>query len=191
MFGFFTKKLTEYSNHYIDWSRAAELIQAGNHRYSIDELKARGSILALTAVSAYLGAEVNDPEKTNCSATTMAIILGVFGAVLSHHIIAVRPLYRKRFEISKDCKRLSDEIICKLENNAVKMSSACKASIEKELHRIENLSLSNEKHGNASQTWGRRKRLLSELNEKLTPEKFNETDWVVASTHDASCAFIR
>lgn len=191
MFGLFTKKLTEYSNHYIDWSRAAELIQAGNHRYSKEEIVARGGIIALTAVSAYLGAEVNNPEKTNCSATTMAIILGVFGAFVSHHIIAVRPLYRKRLEISKDCKRLSNEIIQKLENNEVKMNSACKASIQEELHRIESLSLSNTKHGNASQTWGRRKRLLSELNEKLTPEKFKEADWVVASTHDASCVFIR
>src|SRR5580700_7758899 len=109
MFGLFTKKLTEYSNHYIDWSRAAELIQAGNHRYSKDELLARGSIVAITAVSAYLGAEANNPEKTNCSATTMAIILGVLAAVISHHFIAVLPLYRKRLEMSRECQQIIDE----------------------------------------------------------------------------------
>lgn len=191
MFGFFTKKLTEYSNHYIDWSRAAELIQAGNHRYSKDELIARGSIIALTAISVYLGASLNNSEKTNFSDVQMAIIFGVIGAVLSHDVIAVNPLRRKRLEVSKDCKFLSNEIIQKLEKNEVNMSSACKVSIEEKLHRIQSLSLSDEKHGNATQTWGRRKRLLSELNEKLIPEKFNEADWVAVATHDASCKFIR
>jgi hypothetical protein len=191
MFGLFTKKLTEYSNHYIDWSRAAELIQAGNHRYSKDELLARGSIVAITAVSAYLGAEANNPEKTNCSATTMAIILGVLAAVISHHFIAVLPLYRKRLEMSRECQQIIDEINQKLEKNEVNMSEACKVHIRREIDTIMHLSLSDEKHGNASQTWGRRKRLLSELNEKLTLEKLNEEDWVGTYARDVSCKFIK
>lgn len=181
MLGLFTKKLTESFNHFVDWSRAANLIRTGNHRYSKDELIARGSIVALTAVFAYVGANLNKSEITGCSDTTMMMISAIVGAVLSHHVIAVRPLYLKRLEISKDCERLSNEIMQKLENNEINMSLVCKAHIEEELHRIQHLSLSNETHGNASQTWGRRQRLLSELNEKLIPEKFNEADWVGVS----------
>jgi hypothetical protein len=177
MFRFYAKKLTESSNHYLDWSRIGELVQAGNHRYSKDEVITRGGIIAFTAVAAFLGYLLNDSEKTNCSDVQMSVALGVSGFILSHAVV-IYPLVQKRLELSKDCALLSNEIIQKLEKNVVNMSSECKAKVQEELLRIKNLSLSNEDHGKASQTWGRRRRLLSEINEKLLPEKFNEADWV-------------
>lgn len=181
MFGFFAKALTEKSNHYIDWSRIGELIQSGNHRYSKDELLARGSIIICTAVSTYLGSSLNNSEKTKCSNVQMAIAFGLLGFILSHAIV-IYPLYRKRVELSHECKLLASEIHNKLEQNVVHMSEACKTKIKEKIHEILTLSLSTDNHGNASQTWGRRKRLLSEINEKLTPEKFNEEEWISYST---------
>lgn len=79
MFGFFSKNLTEYSNHYLDWSRIGELVSSGVHRYSTNEMIARGKIIASTAISGFLAAYLNDKEKTNCSDFTAGIVAGILG----------------------------------------------------------------------------------------------------------------
>ncbi len=178
MFRLFTKKLTEYSNHYIDWSRAAELVLSGDHHYSKDEIIVRGKIIVLTAVSAYVGASLNESNKTHCSNVSMAMISAVLGFIFWHAIIAVYPLYYKRRELKKDCDRLIQEINKKLDDNLMHISQASKDNIKQIiLKEIMKLSLSDQNHGNASKTWGRRQSLLFELNDRLSPEYFNEAEW--------------
>lgn len=45
-YGFFAKKVTEWSNHYIDASRIGELLRT-NHHYSREEIKDRAIIKRL------------------------------------------------------------------------------------------------------------------------------------------------
>ncbi|MDR3477273.1 MAG: hypothetical protein P4M14_04505 [Gammaproteobacteria bacterium] len=168
MFGFFSKKMTEHSHHYLDWSRVGELLRVGNHRYSQDEIIMRGGIIACTALSAFLAGYFNNPEKTNCSTSTLSIIGGVFGFTLSHAIV-IYPLIKKRREMSTDCHNTVNAIH--------KMDMPHQEKIQAVITHILNLSLSNDKHSNASQTWGRRKYLLNKLHEQLkdqqTPLDFN------------------
>jgi hypothetical protein len=175
MFGLFAKKLTEYSNHYLDWSRIGELLKSGTHRYSKEELKVRGSIIAFTAVSAFLGAYFNDKEKTRCANLTVALAAGLLGFTVSH-TVALYPLIKKRLEMKQDCLRLMKEIEIKMKNST-SLSQAERHSIQAVLEGIITLSLSDTQHSKASQTWGRRKHLLTKVSEHLDRESYGNSLW--------------
>lgn len=176
MFRSISKNLTEYCNHYVDWSRIGELLHSGKHRYSKSELLVRGAIIASTAISAFLGAYLNDEEKTGYSDGSATLAAGIAGFVLSHTVVIV-PILKKRYDMSSDCKKFANEITLKMENHP-KLSSASRQAINSLVTHISKISLSDEKHGKASQTWGKRKKILSLLNEKLDDINLDEGIWL-------------
>jgi hypothetical protein len=170
MFRLFSKNLTEYTHHYIDWSRIGNLVASGNHRYSAHELLVRGSVIACVATSAYVAAHFNNAEKTGCSTLVAAIAGGALGFVASHAVV-IYPLVKKRCEMSKECKQLVAEIEGKMHS----LSSLEQETIDAVVAKIQVMSLSDDVHAKASQTWGKRKTLLSMVSEKLNA--YHTTDW--------------
>jgi hypothetical protein len=166
MFSFFANKLTEYTNHYIDWSRSAELLQSGRPGYNKEELLRQGILVLSTAMSAFLGAYFNDEEKTQCSNLTLSIAAGVLGCVVSH-LIVIAPLIKKRYAMSKDCDQLAKTIELQLKNNQPAMSQQDRDTIHSMIKWISEKSLSDNQHARASQTWGTRRSLLSNLSKHL------------------------
>lgn len=170
MFGRLAKPMTEGSGHFLDWSRTGELLLSASHRYSRDELLARGFIVACIAVTAYLGATQNDEEKTHCSSTTAAIMLGFLGFVVSHAIVLI-PLVQKRREMSAECNQLADQIKQQVR------ADVCLTDVSKLVNHVLKLSLSTEQHGNASLTWGTRKRLLQCVKDRLDEGQKDPSFW--------------
>ncbi len=162
MFGLFEKKLTENSNHFLDWSRIGELFGSGTHRYSLKELTARAFVIGCTATFSYLSASLNDEKKTGCSYLTMLIAGGVVGFVFSH-LIVISPLILKRYNMSQECSQMVDEIRSLFNNAVLKNSENRKQLINDVIEHILKISLSDEKHARASETWGNRIKLLSRV----------------------------
>lgn len=86
-----------------------------------------------------------------------------FGFVVSH-LIVILPLIQKRRAMEKQC----DEIISRIttETNVFDIKTA-KKIIDLCNYIKNDFSLSDDKHGRASQTWGKRVALLSQLEKKL------------------------
>jgi len=154
--------LTAISNHYIDWTRVGELLQSGTHRYSKEELVPRGMIIGTIATSAFLGSHFNNVKYTRCSSLVVAIAAGVLGFVVSHYLV-IRPLINKRKEISAACTKLKNDIEAYATTNNLPFRDA----LDKTIQKIMRLSLTDEQAGRASQTWGKRLRLLKNLFETL------------------------
>lgn len=161
-YGLFAKKATEWTNHYLDISRIGELLRT-NHHYSRDEIKDRAIIIASIAVSGFLGAYFNNKEKTNCSSLTMGLAGAGFGFVASH-LVVILPLIQKRRAMKKQC----DEIISRImeETNVLDIQTTKKIA-ELCKYITQEFSLSDDKHGRASQTWGKRISLLLRLEKIL------------------------
>lgn len=166
MFSFFSRKLTDLSNHYVDWTRVGELLASGRHRYSAYEIAVRGAVVAATAVSGFLGAHYNDEEKTHCSTTTAAIASAVLGFIVSHTIVIV-PLIMKRYQMSQSCAKLVIAIQEKLSILNDMDTDTCKLISD----TVANICVKSEIK--ASATWGMRKRLLNAV---LVSISGNEAD---------------
>jgi hypothetical protein len=173
MFRLFSKSLTERTHHYIDWSRIGNLVASGNHRYGAQELLVRASIIACIATSAYVAAHFNNEEKTGCSTLVAAIAGGAFGFVASHTVV-IYPLVKKRCDMSKECKQLVAEIEEKI-HSLPSSEQNFKVMIDAVLEKIQVMSLSDDVHAKASQTWGKRKTLLLMVCEKLNA--YDSKDW--------------
>jgi hypothetical protein len=172
MFGHLYKKMTEACNHYLDWSRFGELLMSASHRYSKKELTIRGGIIAFTAASGFIGAYLNNEEKTQCGNMTMAIASAFMGFVFSHGV-AISPLINKRIKISQECERIALEIKQTLPQQYLEN----KANVQMVIKAILDLSLSTNKHANASLTWGTRERLLRELQSYIKTTSFDNELW--------------
>ena len=161
--GFFFKKLTEYSNHYLDWSQTAALLRSGHH-YSRDQLMARARITGFAVASGLLAAYFNDSERTDCSHLTLFLMMAVLGGVLSH-TFETFSLWGRRIQISRDCSALQKDILqqflvrCKEMDQLYVINGILHETIE----TIMNISLSDNEHGRATQTWGFRQFLLKEV----------------------------
>ena len=171
MFGFFSKKLTEYSKHYLDWSRIGELLKSGKHRYNKDELLIRGAIVATSAAAGFLAVSFNDVEKTKCSDLTVGLAAILLSFTLSHAIV-IYPLVKKRYKMQQDCANLIDEIRSKTSNRVPPITENENKVLQSLIEKISNLSLSDEQQARASQTWGMRKRLLGMINETVNENNF-------------------
>lgn len=171
MFGHYARDMTEASKHYLDWSRTGELLLSASHHYSRDEILTRGFIVASIAVCAYFGATQNNEEKTHCSSLTMSIIAALFGFVVSHAIVLI-PLVKKRLEMERECQQLVDEI------KQVSFNKPFAGKVSALAEHILKLSLSTEQHGNASLTWGTRKRLLACVNHRLRVGNDDPAYWL-------------
>src|SRR5258708_3519083 len=137
MFRLFQQKLTDYSDHYLDGSRIGSRIgslpTSGNHQYSARDIATRGVIIACTAIPVFLGAHLNDEKKTGCSDTTIAIASGLLGFVISHAVV-IYPLIQKRWEMSRECIKLTDEIF-----QLVAQKSLNKYDCRQNIHDVVNL----------------------------------------------------
>lgn len=170
MFGFFEKKLTESSNHFLDWSRIGELFGSGSHRYTLKELRDRAFVIVSTATVAYLSASLNDEKKAGCSYLTLLIAGGVVGFVFSH-LIVIAPLILKRYNMSQECSQLVEEIHYQFDNTVLKNSDNTKKLVNNVIEHILKISLSDENHARASETWGYRIKLLSRVKLSLESKK--------------------
>jgi hypothetical protein len=164
--------LTEYSNHYIDWSRVSELLRSSTHKYSKEQLIARGFIAGCTAVSGFLGAYYNDEETTHYSSLKMAMAAAFLGFTVSHAMV-ISPLIYKRYVMSQECNALKNTIEELSKHDIFK---SCKDNINSHLVAILELSLSEGKHSRASETWGKRKNLLNKMIEELKSNLESNTD---------------
>lgn len=170
MFGHTFKVLTEASNHYIDWSRTGELVTSETHRYNQHELTVRGAMAAFVAASAMIGAYLNNSEKTGRGTLTVALACGTLGLAVAHLPVVYR-LFKKRYDVSVECKEIAARINAKLASP--QMSQQSREDIEQKIKCILSLSLSNDEHANASLTWGKRKALLVQLEQQLDDHEFD------------------
>lgn len=172
--GFFSSKtantLTTLSDYYIDWSRVVELFASNKHHYTWDQLIQRGVILASSAYGAYAGYNRADSEfGLSSSLYSMA---GCFIGFTISHLVIIAPLIYKRHQMDKVCLVSHQETL-----NSIKMLSELAPGNKKITQLIvyiinlvdstNNISLSNEKHANALQTWGKRKGLMEKINCRL------------------------
>lgn len=162
---FFLQKLTKSSGDLIDWTRSANLIRTGDYRYNKKEILVRAGILFSTVMSGCLGAYFNDEEKTKCASSTMAIITGFMGLIISHAYVAY-PLLKKRYDMSKACQQLIKNIELKM--NELEVDERLRDSIYSVMEQILKSSSSDHKQTGSSQTWGWRKRLLSRIDDLLS-----------------------
>jgi len=170
MFSLFRSKLTEASNYLIDWSRSSELLFSKSHHYNRNELMVRSGIIASAAGIGFLGAYLNNKEKTHCSNLTMGILSSLIAFSISHTVI-VFPLINKRYKLNKDCSDLVLQIQGKVaelsaQNDMEVISYLINTSIDK----VFKLSLSDEHHDRATETWGLRKNLLTAIKDSLNQD---------------------
>lgn len=156
-------RLTELSNHYIDWSRVGELLQSTSHRYDKNQFLVRAFITSGVAVSAYLGYYFNNEEKTGCSNTIFSVATGFISFTFLHTIV-VLPLIMKRHAMGQACARLVEDIRQLSEND---VNLPFKNTIGQVVQEILEFSLSDAHHSRASETWGRRKNLLEKFKSLL------------------------
>lgn len=149
--------LTKLSNNYVDWSRTGDLFFSGLHRYNIKQTAVRAAMLITTATAAYLGAALNNPAKTNQSDIVMAVAAGMLGMIVSH-IFVIAPLIHKRYAQNQACKKLIDDIYHSIQENPGAISVE---TVKDVIESILNHTLQDDKHSNASMTWGLRRRMLS------------------------------
>jgi hypothetical protein len=164
MLGFFARKLTQSSDHLVDWSRTAIYLRnGGRHSYTAQQIIERAFIIATTAASAYLGACLNKPEKTGYSDTSAGIAFGLAGFLFSH-VCTMYPLIKKRRQQKAECQVIIQDI-----NNTVKNKGFGDLSfkIHYVIKEIMRTSLSTNESGNATGTWGHRKTMLQNLDKSL------------------------
>lgn len=167
MFGRHGKTLTEASRHYLDWSRTAELLLSATHRYSADEIIARGFILICTVVPAYLASKRSEQRSASIA---LSLAAGFTGFSISHMLVLI-PLIKKRRAMKLECDALIENI--KKQPNFIKAD----AKLTEVVQAIMSHSLSDDKHGRASQTWGERRGLLTNLLAELTQSRFDPSFW--------------
>jgi hypothetical protein len=168
--GYLANNLTLFSNHYLDWSRVGELLVTGSQRYTSQKLLSRGSIFIFLGMSSCLGAYLNNSEKSGYSDMSVVLATAFLGFSFSH-TIAITPLIYKRYQVNQECNQLIDEI----KKLLVEKDELFTDSILQSISDIQTLSLSDDIHSRASQTWGSRKRLLIELKDEVMSNTPGET----------------
>lgn len=160
--GFFNQQsLTERSLHLVDWSRVASLVRSGTHRYSVKELAVRGFVVGTMAAGTYLGYQKSD-EQAGYGMKGFYSMSGCFVGFFLSHIVVVLPLLSKRLSMRKDCLEAKEKILVSISHLTGNQEEIeLKEKIEGFVDHVMTLSLGNEKEAKASQTWGRRRRILS------------------------------
>lgn len=157
--GFFSSKdITQKTDHLIDPQRIGQFLLDKRHTYSREELAIRGFIISSILLGFYLGWE----KKHSFSS---ALLHGLVGFIASH-TVAITPLIYARWQIRETNKRLENAILTFLNQSSIKEST--KQLIKETVTAIQALSLTTETRGNARETLGKRKRLLTEIHDHLT-----------------------
>ncbi len=180
--GFFAKKLSDYSNHYIDWTKVTELTSTGRYKCSKEELIFKGGLIVFTAATFVAGAYIADEDSSVYNKTKSSLMAGFVGFLVSH-IIVKWPIIQKRYFQQKECARLSALIFANIEMRALDDPS-CRQKLRNLTLNILQLSLSDNQHARASQTWGRRRALLTSLLSYLNQEGIDEEFYVNTPVED-------
>lgn len=168
IFSTLANTLTKRSGYYIDWSRVGELLVSGKHRYSWQQLVPRGFILASMAAGAYSGYKytTGNEQPLNTGLYSMA---GCFVGFVISHAFVIAPLLYKRYQMSQQCMSSQQHIVALLKE--IEELGPTYHTLIEPISRLVNstltLSASNEKQANASQTWGKRRRLMESIAERL------------------------
>ena len=167
-----TKTLTEQSRHYVDWSRVGSLIASGTHRYTWHELAERGLVVASMAYGAYQGYHRADEARGLNVTSGLYSMAGCFVGFVVSHLLVLGPLLYKRHQMHQHCQASEERIVILL--NAMREIdrghdgiSALIAQIASVVDETMALSLSDDKHARASQTWGLRMALMEKITKKL------------------------
>jgi len=162
--------LTKLSDYYIDWSRVGELFASNKHRYTWDQLIQRGMILASSAYGAYAG--YNRADNGFGLSSSLYSMAGCFIGFAVSHLLIIAPLIYKRHQMNQACMASQHEILAsiqtlsKLDPGNREITNLI-VNIINLVDSTNNISLSDENHANASQTWGRRKNLMEKINCRL------------------------
>ncbi|WP_298623985.1 hypothetical protein [uncultured Legionella sp.] len=150
--------LTEKSNHLIDWNRPGSLFFS-NHRYSQRELLERGFVITSTAVMGFLA------WNQSTAGGALPCALGASIGFMISHTITMYPLIYKRLKAQWACDELKTEINILLEEKLPKFVTVTHSVIDQVLHYSKSRS--------ASETWGCRERLLTNLKHMLSDQSLS------------------
>lgn len=172
MFNSIKVSATRLFNHYVDWTRIAELIRSGAHRYTLLQLIPRVFILAATGYSSYVCSKPQQAQQLGSSRINGALIGAGIGFFISHAVV-IAPLIYKRWKMSQQCLIHKKSILGKLKHLEYSFTLSRDTAdkyielIKKLIDKIMNEDQSTARRGNASKTWGVRKRKLAQLDKAL------------------------
>lgn len=169
------KKITEASGHYIDWTRVGELLASGNHHYTWEQLMTRAGIIMATLAGGYVFHH-QQPLHTFGFSASANMATGALTGFFVSHLLVIAPLVHKRIILSRECQSLQKIILQELEkmgdsNLSKEQSKQLIDVISAHIDYVMHYSLSTETRGNASQTWGYRKRLMVVMKEQVQENK--------------------
>jgi hypothetical protein len=143
--GTFLNKKTDYL---INWNRVGNLLFS-NHRYSPQELIVRGFVVTCTAAGGFLA--WNNSEKGGA----MPFLLGASLAWTLAHAVVISPLVYKRLKAKWGCKEHIKSINDQLNEQDNDFTQLVYQTIDK--------ILSHASEKSPSAVWGKRERLLNNL----------------------------
>lgn len=152
-------RLTRLFDYYVDLARIGDLFKSG-HRYSYKEIATRAMIWGSGFAGAYLGYQYGGWGYG---------ALGFTGGFLASHSYVIAPLVLKRYRASQACDEKINQIDLLLDGyKCTKKISQDKMKVIAEKAKgvalfIKSFGFTQDKAGDASKTWGTRKRLLTNL----------------------------
>ena len=164
-----SKKLTETTNYYINWGSATEFPQLllTGKRFNFKDIAIGTSMTVFTTTCGFFGAYFNDPKNTNYSDLSAALLLASIGLLLAHAPI-IYPAIKKRHHLHQECDALVKEITSKIIHNSDWIQEKYTFHMKNILNDILNIAITEDKNTSASAVLGKRKRLLSAMNNQIT-----------------------
>jgi len=166
MYSRIANKLTAFTNYSVDWSGIGRLFKSGTHHYTWEEKAIRVGMVAFSAMTGFLGAYFNNAEKTKCTSLTIGILSAALGFYIAHRVVLDAKI-AKRKRLYNDSETISARIRDTLNTRESPLSQFQLNFINDLICHIKNISLSDEHSSRATETLGRRKRLLTNLESNL------------------------
>lgn len=156
--GFFKtigQRMNALTGNLIDWPRAFETVLPGSLMQSDQPISQqtliRLGIATFTSVCGFLGYAMNNEERSGLSNTTVALSSATLGLIFVH-IPVIYNLVSKRREMQAACEQFKSNIEQLLGSNDLNTQQKKAHEVMKEIFNIQ--------LPKASETWGKRKRLL-------------------------------
>lgn len=148
--------LNEKTNYLVNWNRPGSLFFS-NHRYSIRELIERGFVITSTAVGGFLA--WNKSEEGGAT----PFVLGASLAFLLAHTVTMSPLIYKRLQAKWSC----DEHVKTINNQLIGTNEDFALVVKQVIDKI----MAHAAEKSPSAVWGKRERLLKNLETWITEEE--------------------
>lgn len=167
-------KLTKFFGHKLDFSKTGRLFTSG-HKYSYRELFDRAFIIGGIIYLGYQGYHSSLPNIIGGSSTFWSVAGAITGFMTTHAVITL-PLFKKRHNMQQACDETVndiDDLMASFEKSGKLKPSKFQQLKEKVagvVNYVKEFSYDNDKIGDASRTWGTRRRLLGTLKERLTTD---------------------